>query len=351
MRIIAQLLREFWLPLLLAFGWTIFNFTDRPVTQWAVRDFINVFGPTFFFVSWLVAQWYRVRKQQRVEDGLLNIQQDVRSIQEPLLPIRLFVTLAHKDVEERNLATLFEGAPGYREFSPDMSTPPPPIGPPEGTKDARVFGSNKYLDFKDGAVVAAGFFKSKHPGLNTIHREIEHTFCSLPEDGIKDSLELNHPLLARPSAKLSITFRDSRKKLPVLSLVSGTDPGEVTDVRALDDSVFVDHFTRMTPASYHQSQSFSVTDLGGASIDLKLDFFFLQGVSDLPEESWPTMHNLQLMLGRDAQIVFSFSSEMLTSQTTTENPEPIAHGMARCVQISLQYRIDEDTVSDHLLSW
>ena len=37
---------------------------------------INLFGPTFFFAAWMVGQWFRVRKQQRVEE-LMLVQQEV----------------------------------------------------------------------------------------------------------------------------------------------------------------------------------------------------------------------------------------------------------------------------------
>ena len=78
MKIIRQLLKEFWLPLILGAAWTFFNLIDNPIDKWTAKGTINIFGPTFFFMSWLVAQWYRVKKQQKVEDGLGKIQSDIR---------------------------------------------------------------------------------------------------------------------------------------------------------------------------------------------------------------------------------------------------------------------------------
>jgi hypothetical protein len=38
-------------------------------------------------MSWLVAQWYRVRKQQSVEEGLTGIKADIRAMRSPLLQV------------------------------------------------------------------------------------------------------------------------------------------------------------------------------------------------------------------------------------------------------------------------
>lgn len=80
MKIAFQLLKEFWLPFLIGIAWTAYNFSEQLSGNWNFRSFVNIFGPTFFFVSWLVAQWYRVRKQQRVEDGLIGVESHVKQM-------------------------------------------------------------------------------------------------------------------------------------------------------------------------------------------------------------------------------------------------------------------------------
>lgn len=72
-----QLIKEFFLPITAALAWTIYSLYGNPTTQWSVKDFINVFGPSFFFASWLVAQWFRIRKQQGVERGLGAIEKSI----------------------------------------------------------------------------------------------------------------------------------------------------------------------------------------------------------------------------------------------------------------------------------
>jgi len=78
MHVLRQLLREFALPLLLALAWTAYNLAATPKEQWNIRSALNIFGPTFFFASWLVAQWFRVRKQQKVEAGLVGIEASLK---------------------------------------------------------------------------------------------------------------------------------------------------------------------------------------------------------------------------------------------------------------------------------
>ena len=78
MKIVIQLLKEFGIPLLVALFWAGYNWHERPVSDRSVSVLLNTFGPTFFFISWLFSQWYRVRKQQRVEDGLVGIEVQVK---------------------------------------------------------------------------------------------------------------------------------------------------------------------------------------------------------------------------------------------------------------------------------
>ena len=168
MKIIAQLLREFWLPLLLGVAWTTFNFTDRSPSTWTVREILNVFGPTFFFMSWIVAQWYRVRKQQKVEDDLIDIQAGVRAIQSPLLPCDLFFTLKMMASDEE-LERVFGRQDGFRSYGPDRPMPPPPFGLPPGLKEGRLQRPDGYLDYREGILIAAGSYRLNHPGFNSIH--------------------------------------------------------------------------------------------------------------------------------------------------------------------------------------
>ena len=77
MTLLKQLLREFCIPLVLAVLWTVYNLVDQPRRPITARDFVNIFGPTFFFVSWIGAQWFRVAKQQRLQDGLSAIDASV----------------------------------------------------------------------------------------------------------------------------------------------------------------------------------------------------------------------------------------------------------------------------------
>lgn len=74
MSVSKQLVREFWFPLLAAIGWSIYNVSSDTSVEWTITKIINVFGPTFFLASWLTSQYFRVRKQTKVENDLLRIQ-------------------------------------------------------------------------------------------------------------------------------------------------------------------------------------------------------------------------------------------------------------------------------------
>lgn len=89
MRIFRQLLNEFWLPLAVAFCWTVYNVLEKHNSKWVVADIVNIFGPTFFFVSWTLSQWYRVKKQQKVDEDLESIRDIIQQLHE--------VVATHKD--------------------------------------------------------------------------------------------------------------------------------------------------------------------------------------------------------------------------------------------------------------
>jgi hypothetical protein len=67
-----RLLREYWLALLLAIGWTGYN-SYSATRPWSIKDGINIFGPTFFLLSWVTGQFFRVRKQALTERNFEEI--------------------------------------------------------------------------------------------------------------------------------------------------------------------------------------------------------------------------------------------------------------------------------------
>ena len=78
MSVIGQLLKEFWFPLIVAIGWTLFNIYGGNTGQhkaWGFKEVVNIFGPTFFLASWITGQFFRVKKQVKVESSL-NVMED-----------------------------------------------------------------------------------------------------------------------------------------------------------------------------------------------------------------------------------------------------------------------------------
>ncbi|HRF44660.1 MAG TPA: hypothetical protein PLD30_10555, partial [Candidatus Competibacteraceae bacterium] len=78
MNLAARLLKEFWIPALVAAGWTAYNITAA--TAWDLKTLINVFGPSFFLASWATGQFFRVQKQAKVEKNLTSIENRVENL-------------------------------------------------------------------------------------------------------------------------------------------------------------------------------------------------------------------------------------------------------------------------------
>lgn len=284
---------------------------------------------------------------KRVEDGIAEIQRDVRAIHSSLLPCGLFLTLRF-EATDNDLELLFKGETGYRTIQPNLPMPPPPVGLPPGMTDGRVFRPGGYLDYENGVLSAAAFFNQEHPGYNTIHRTVSHTISSLPTQAIG---ERNNPLLTLPSAKVEFYFGGrTENAAPSLVLESVLKGHEIPSARALDNSVFVDHAMFLVPKTSGSATDWNTTDLKYSHIRVTLELFFLEPISSLPEESWPTMHNLQLWLGPKAEKLLSFSLKQLSFQIVREDPNPIVFGQAKCVQVLFECDIDETVYANSLLA-
>lgn len=79
MKILKQILREFWVPLLVAILWTILTHDTTPQLG-KFTTLVNIGMPTFFFVSWMTGQYFRVSKQERVSSTLSNIESRVEKV-------------------------------------------------------------------------------------------------------------------------------------------------------------------------------------------------------------------------------------------------------------------------------
>jgi hypothetical protein len=191
MKILFQLLKEFWLPLILGVAWTLYNVADKPPESWTAKELINIFGPTFFFASWLVAQWYRVRKQQRVESGLTDIRSDIHGLHFPLLPCVVFSTLKYKCFPDE-LEYAFSGCDGYKKYGPDSILKP------------------------SGSV-------KMNSACNPIEHKAEHSHCAIrSQEKLAELAKGGAGIFQTPvSVKVEFHFGKAKKKNPSLILESG----------------------------------------------------------------------------------------------------------------------------------
>jgi hypothetical protein len=67
MKVLMQLLKEFWIPGLLATSWTAYVSWGETIS---IQSLVGNFGPSFFLASWLTGQVFRVKKQAGVESRL-----------------------------------------------------------------------------------------------------------------------------------------------------------------------------------------------------------------------------------------------------------------------------------------
>lgn len=81
MNIFKQIVKEFWVPLFLSIAWVLYNIYDNGTAErWSIKNIVNVFGPTFFLLSWLTGQFFRVKKQTKVEDSFGTMERRLKEL-------------------------------------------------------------------------------------------------------------------------------------------------------------------------------------------------------------------------------------------------------------------------------
>lgn len=347
MKVFRQLLREFWLPLILGITWTAYNLADKPFDKWTLKAALNVFGPTFFFVSWLAAQWYRVRKQQRVEDDLAKLREGIQALQIPLLPCALFFTTKIVATDE-DLKRVFEKQRGFRAYGPGIPLPPPPFGPPPGMSEGRLHSQAGYMDFQDGAVVAAGVYLPEHPDYNIFHAQLSHSFCQFSPRSAKPSIWENEPMFQRPAVTVEIfsggrpVSRDTAPDLVLKGRMGSAS--EAIAAHAIDNNVLVDFAPRTLAAFPPDAAGWSLRSLEQSFVRFTFEFFYVKNLSYLPPPSWPSIHNLQLIVG-DGRQILSFPLELYRDRSAAEPEKPIARGDAICPMLMLEFNLTPDLFS------
>ena len=166
-----------------------------------------------------------------------------------------------------------------------------------------------------------------------------------------ESFSEAEPFFAKPKAHIDFFFDGkpaSPDAKPSLALTGSMMTIEVIRAYALDDHIFVDFVARsLTPTPL--GPPWSTNNLKRAFIRVTLDFFFIMRVMNLPKESWPVLHNLQLWFGGNASQLLTFSIEQLQTQITRENPKPLAGGQAICPQILFEFQMDAAAFADNLI--
>ncbi|WP_432217075.1 hypothetical protein ACREYJ_17270 [Pseudomonas kribbensis] len=106
--IFRKLAEEFWLPLLCAIGWVVYSGWGKP---FSVQDTITHFSGSFFFVSYMTAQYFRVRKQARMEASVTTLTERLEKMID--------------DFQEKTLWTInhITGGDSYCFAEPQLSRP------------------------------------------------------------------------------------------------------------------------------------------------------------------------------------------------------------------------------------
>lgn len=314
-----QLVREFWLPFVLGVGWTAYNLVDQAPSEWSGRRVLNVLGPTFFFMSWLVAQWYRVRKQQRVENDLYNIHEGVRAVHEPLLPCSVFLTLRGEETEA-NVEAAFKDTWGFQNFRSEVVPSLLSMLPP-GVSEGRIMLKHLgYLDFSAGKPTKVGVFRFDEPWYNVAELSASHTACVLvPTSPTQHRLIES---LSVPTSVILDVFLEGWPRIadaePSLRLESGMPPFNIERASVVDTTTLVDVWVRLAQRSV-TNRPLSWRSLEGAFLRVTLDFVRFGEFGQTAVA--PRLHNLYIKFDTAGRML-TFALRELEQQVYRPDPNP-----------------------------
>jgi len=137
---------------------------------------------------------------------------------------------------------------------------------------------------------------------------------------------------------------------PSLVLSAGANSKyTVMGLELYDDVVFQDVGCKPLGIESTFRRVWSTRDLLGAHLRVTFEFMSLKLVSKIAEEHWPSLHNLQFVIGSSrVEHLLAFNLDRLSKQIVRENPNPLMHGDAKFIQIIFDCEIDEATYQDCL---
>ncbi|MBF0186100.1 MAG: hypothetical protein HQM06_17160 [Magnetococcales bacterium] len=103
MKIAYRLIREFWIPFVGAAIWAALSLNDRQILLINIKQFINTFAPTFFLLSWIIGQYFRVKRNEDHDNALREIKERFDAINGSLDP-RDFRSIVHEEFDNRSFA-------------------------------------------------------------------------------------------------------------------------------------------------------------------------------------------------------------------------------------------------------
>jgi pentatricopeptide repeat protein len=114
-RIIKQIVREFWIPCLIGVVWASYRISLSQKD--AISTFIINFASAFFLASWGIGQIVRIRRQQGIEDSFSDVRKhlaDVRKTTNSTLDIATELRLHLKNLPELEILAKNVSSPVIR---------------------------------------------------------------------------------------------------------------------------------------------------------------------------------------------------------------------------------------------
>ena len=254
--------------------------------------------------------------QKDRKKALDDIAKSVRSIDQPLLPVSVVLSLRipiiDKDMADFSIYNFFT----HEDFSKMVGMAP------SDRKAFRMTFPEGYVDIENNLPIAAGSHSMDHHNMNAIHEQAKTRYILLDSRDLRThgiSIPFRDFVLLAPQS-MKIVINTGGVDTQQLNIESKVDSAKTIKLAIFDEAMVVYFLidTRLLKSS--SDRNWGVSDLKGAQISFSLGYLIIEGMDGPSEEDirQVRINDFKILCGDKQKWNFAFTSEMLSSQNWHE---------------------------------
>lgn len=318
-----------------------FRLPDGSLTIWGKAAIYLTITSALIAVSLEFWEQHKSSKDEAVKEAkeaakektLKDISANIQSIEDPLLPASIIITLRvpRKDNDR------FGDLPSIHQtddFSKLLRLNPTADEP------YRMQIPDGFIDIDNGTVISAGVYRTEPPILNTIEEKATHTYIRLNPEKLSKAVEANliGSDLCRPGS-VHLKIKAARLSEPI-ELQANVRTAEPIRLVVFDEYFYITYLLTDIVADKNLENSVSMADLMNSNLSLKLMYMTLGIASTFRPSDLLQVQliDFQIVSGSDKRRYFTFPEHLLQQQGW-QNADLNIGGDATALELCLECEI------------